>query len=278
MVAQPALSRRLRELEEELGKPLFLRSGRQLQITPFGNEVLQHARTVLAELDLIERLRISNSNEMRVLRVGASLTTLSRFVPLVISRFRNMEPNVDIVVQTGVSQEIFDMVADGRVELGVVSAASQHRFIVRRFLFRDSLWAVCPADHPLSELREVNPKHLHDVPLVTMTSRTVLRQDLNAVFSTYGVKPRICMEIDNVDAIQRMVEAHLGVSLLPKSVLSPAIESYKIKAVPFVVDEARMGDSLFRQYSVIHLDAPLSEDAERWMAVCMDVARQFAAE
>jgi LysR family nitrogen assimilation transcriptional regulator len=275
-IAQPALSRQIRGLERELGQPLFVRQGRRLQLTPFGRRVVEKAREVLREMDGLEHLG-EDFASLRAMAIGASLTTLSGFLPRAVARFRKALPETDLVVHTGLSQDIHDMVGAGRIEIGVVSAPRPRPFIVTQPLFEDPLWLICPARHPLAHGAEAHPEDLHRLPLVTMTGRTVLRQDLNAILATCGVEPRICMEIDDIGAIERMVEAGLGVTVLPRSAWVGGDRRRSLAAIPFVLPDARTEGTAVRRFSLIRLGSPLSPAAETWVRVCLEVAAEFAA-
>jgi DNA-binding transcriptional LysR family regulator len=275
-VAQPALSRQIHGLERDLGQPLFVRQGRHLVLTPFGHRFVRQATVAIDDLNALERLAADQAAS-RNLTVGASLTTLSGFLPRVVARYRERAEAADITVRSGVSEEVYDLVAAGDVELGVVSAPRPRPFIVTRPLFSDPLWLICPADHPLAARPAASAHDLDGVPLVTMTPHTVLRQDLSALFTTFGVTPRVCMEIDNVGAIERMVEAGLGVSVLPRSVVVDLPALRALRAVPFRWPSRAITERTARRISIIQLRTPLSTPAQLWVAVCEEEGRRYGS-
>lgn len=274
-IAQPAISRKIHSLEKEIGKKLFVKNGRHLQVTPVGYQVFQHARSVLSGMEALDQLSQSLVTSKR-LTVGASLTTLSQYLPQVVSKFREAHPEVQVSVQTGRSEEIYDMITDGRIEIGVVSAPSSSPYISTRPLFQDSCLVLCPSTHPLALFQVIEPQDLHNVALVTMTNHTKFRQDLNSIFATFSVKPRICMEIDNIDVIERMVESNLGITILPRSVWYRKPQS-TLRSIPFAVNgENSLSQKMARHYSIIYLETTLSPEAMAWVETCRDVAVGFS--
>ena len=273
-VAQPALSRQIHALERELGRPLFVRQGRTLVLTPFGHRFVRQAAVAVEDLNALERLTVDQAAPQN-LTIAASLTTLSGFLPQVVARYRELPAAPDITVRTGLSQDVYDLVAAGEVELGVVSAPRPRPFIVTRPLFSDPLWLICPAGHALARRTTASAHDLDGVALVTMTTRTVLRQDLSALFTTFGVSPRVCMEIDNVGAIERMVEAGLGVSLLPRSVVVDLPGLRALRAIPFRWPSDAVARRTARRVSIIQLHTPLAPAAQRFVSVCEEEGRRY---
>lgn len=277
LVAQPALSRQIHQLEREFGQPLFVRNGRYLKLTPFGQKVVAQARLVLQDFDALRQMTTSHEVPRRI-ELGASLTSVSGFLPQAVSCFRKTFPNVELVIQTGLSSDVYHLVSAGAVEVGVVSTLFPHPYLQCETLFRDQLWVVCRSDHPLAERPAATPEDLHRRPFVTMTKRSGLRQDLTAIFSLYDVRVEIAMEIDNVGVIQHMVQAGLGLTVLPRSALIHHLYDHTLKAVPFVPPDAKAQDSLARPISLVHLGRTLSPAAEDWIRICKQVARWYEAQ
>ncbi|MBX5436540.1 MAG: LysR family transcriptional regulator [Alicyclobacillaceae bacterium] len=271
MVAQPALSRLIRQLEKELGKPIFVRTGRYLQLTPFGHEVVNRAKLVLQNLESIRQLG-SGESAHPMLRIGASFITLSRFLPETVSMFRQRHPHVDLVISTGLSQDIYNLLSEGSIEVGLVTSTVPRPYVVTRQLLVDQLCVICTPDHPLAKRSHVTPGDLHRIPIVTMTGRSGLRQDLNAIFAAHNVEMRVCMEIDNVGVIQTMVAAGLGVTILPHSAWIPFLVDQHLQAIPFVLPNTRVQSNTLRRYSLIHLENAVTPIAEQWIRVCTEVA------
>ncbi|MEH7114712.1 LysR family transcriptional regulator [Neobacillus niacini] len=273
LIAQPALSRRINKLEQDLKQPIFVREGRYLKLTPFGHQVVSRARVILQNVDILRIIGDENKSKP-IIRIGASLTTISSFfLQQAISHFRNTMPNVDLVIQTGLSQDIYDFVLEGKIDIGFVSSPRNEPFVINQTLFVDRLWVICPNNHPLSNLSIISPKDLQEVPLITMTDRASLRQDLNSIFASNNVEMKVCMEIDNVGVMQTMVTAGLGVSIIPGSA---RVILLNLTAIPFIVSEPWLLEKTLRPFSLIHLEKPLSPVIQSWINICHIVTNQSA--
>ncbi len=271
-IAQPALSRYIHTLEKELGQPLFDHHGRRLHLTPFGQWAYDKARHILEETR-----SFAQGRNGRNLNLGASLTTLTTFLPAAIREFRECAPDSEIHVETGLSADIYELVGNGRAEVGIVSDASPRASYRVIPLFTDPLWVLCPADTPWHDMDVLSIQELHGQPMIMMTQRTLLRSDLDALFRSHSISPDIRMEVDNVDVIQRMVSAGLGATILPRSVCIEASQREGWRAIalenPEYPSSAPRG--LSRIFGLITLLAEPSPIAWTWIDLCVEMARKF---
>lgn len=270
-IAQPALSRSIRKLEHELGHRLFDHQGRRLCLTPFGHRAYDKARHILEEA----RMMTQGDNTSR-LYLGASLTTLTTFLPEAIRIFREVSPATELHVDTGLSADVFDQVGTGRVEIGLVSDAQARPYFRVIPLFTDPLWVLYPPNSPWARADAIAIEQLNGEPLILMTPRTILRIDLDALFHACAVVPDIRMEVDNVDIIQRMVSVGLGATILPRSVCLAASHERGWHAAPLLNPSvADPSSRLTRTFGLITLHTDPSPLAQIWIDVCMNLAERF---
>jgi DNA-binding transcriptional LysR family regulator len=267
------LSRTIRRLEQELGQSLFHHQGRRLVLTPFGQWAYAKARQILDETAAFSR-----GYPAQHLRVGASLTTLTTFLPAVIRQFRELAPTTELHIETGLSAEIFELVGSGRVEVGVVSDAQPRPYFRVIPLFTDPLWVLAPVNHPWPHRQTLTVPDLAEHPLILMTTRTLLRADLDALFRSYGITPDLRLEVDNVEVIQRMVAAGLGVTILPRSVCLEAVQQGGWVAFPLadaVPSKTAQTARISRTFGAITLHAELSSHASQWLDLCVEFSNRF---
>ncbi len=270
-IAQPALSRYIRRLEQELGQTLFDHHGHRLHLTSFGEWAYNKARHILDEASVFRR-----GNTGQNLHLGASLTTLTTFLPEVIRLFRDRSPTTELHIETGLSAEIFDLVGSGRVEVGLVSDAKPRAYYRVIPLFTDPLWVLCPDDHCWSKTEVISVQQLDGQPLILMTPRTLLRIDLDALFRSHGVVPDIRMEVDNVEVIQRMVAAGLGSTILPRSVCLEATKHSRWIALPLKEAlSSSLSPQVMRTFGFITLDTDITPTANIWIELCIDLASRY---
>ena len=271
-IAQPALSRYIHNLEQELGQTLFDHHGRRLHLTPFGQWTYDKVRHILDEASVFRHGNMGQSWHL-----GASLTTLTTFLPEVIHLFRDLSPETEIHIEAGLSADIFDLVGSGRVEVGLVSDANSQAYYHVISLFTDPLWGLCPADHSWPKTQVISVQQVDGQPLILMTPRTLLHTDLDALFRSHAVIPDICMEINNVEVIQQMVAAGLGCTILPRSVCREATHHSRWVALPLkeALSSSLPSPQLMRTLGVITLHTGITPGANIWINLCQELASRF---
>lgn len=221
-VSQPALSRQLRALEDEIGLPVFERRGKRLQLTSAGQLLYQLA---LEERQLERKFRqefakLGIRHKSNII-IGASLTTLQSTLPDLIAHFTSLEPNIDISAVTGKTHEIVGFVKSRKVDIGLVASAIAEPALHCDPLFDDHLCLVVPSGHALTAKTNLQLSDVNGLPMILFSKGTWYRILTDEWFERYQVKPEIKMEIDSFEAILRLVGSCRIATLLPKSYLRP---------------------------------------------------------
>ncbi len=231
-VTQPALTVRIRQLEQELGEQLFVRTGRGVHLTDAGRAFLPYAERAVASLaggrELIAEMAAGGAGE---LSIGAAPAVSTYVLPGVLMRFAERLPRVGLVVRTGHSEEILEMVLRTDVQVGLVRPI-RHPQVTARPIYEDELVLVCDPAHPFASVPSVRLDQLDEARLI-LFDRTSSYYDLtNAIFRQAGVTPRTVMELDNIEAAKKMVEQGLGVALLPATAVTGEVERGSLRGVP----------------------------------------------
>lgn len=215
-VTQSTLSHQLAQLESELGCALFERVGRQLRLSDSGRALLGHARGVLAQLDEGRRaVAVSRSQAAGVLKVGVIHSFVTGLMPQVCTACLVAHPAMRVQVFELTGPEIESQVAAGSLDTGVGFYPTLHEGVQGERLFDDELLLAVPRKHPLAERRSVRFAQLGDVPLAMLGPRFATRRILDNYFQRAGVRPHIVVEIDSVDALQKLVELGSVAAFLP---------------------------------------------------------------
>jgi DNA-binding transcriptional LysR family regulator len=238
-ITQPALTARVQGLERELGQRLFARSGRGLRLTDAGRAFLpfaQHALRAVAD----GRVAVEDvaTGRTGTLVLGATGSVSNYFLPRVIKQFRAAQPRVELVVRTGHSEQMLELVLSQAVELAIVRELQHHDIEVIR-LYEDELTLVTHPTHRfarrgLATLAEVGYEGL--VLFDRASSYYTLTQSL---FAKADVAPRTVMEVDNFEAAKKMLEEGLGVALLPKVAVAQEVADGRLAEVK-IADAGRM--------------------------------------
>ena len=230
-VTQPALTARLQSLEAELSQRLFVRSRRGMQLTDAGRTFLPYAERAIAALrsggEAVAAVGVGTAGE---LNIGAAPAVSTYVLPALLDRFVRDYPGVRLLVRTGHSEEIVDMVLRSEVQIGLVRELLDGR-VVSRPLYEDELVLVVNRGHSFAARGTVPLEWLAGERLIFF-DRTSSYYDLtNAMFREAGVTPRGAIELDNIDAAKKMVEQGLGVALLPNTAITQEVERGALRRV-----------------------------------------------
>jgi DNA-binding transcriptional LysR family regulator len=219
-LTQPALTRRLQQLEDAMGAPLLLRSKRGAVLTEAGRVVVAEGRQLIERWQRMrESVRAHQSLETGLVRLGGGATAVSFLVPSTIAEFGRLYPGVRFEVREEGSRAVEDDVSSERLELGIVTLPTRSRDFDVRPLRRDRIVLVAGAAHPLSRKRRVDVRVLQGQGLVGFESDSAIRRLIDEALRTAGVTMNVQMELRSIAAIIEMVAhtsllafvSHLGV-------------------------------------------------------------------
>jgi DNA-binding transcriptional LysR family regulator len=224
-LTQPALSARLRNLERDVGTALFVRTSKGVRLTPSGHAFRPFAQRVLQTI--AEGRRVVAELETDVgerLVLGAAPAASAYLLPALVKRFQDAHPNARVIVLTGHSEEVLEMVLRERVQLGLVRELG-HPDIVTVPISVDDVVLVVRPNHPFARREAIRVDEL-DAARLIMFDRTSSYFELTSpFFREAGVVPTALMEVDNVEAAKKMVEQGLGAALLPRSAVADELAS-----------------------------------------------------
>lgn len=215
-VTQSTLSHQLAQLEEELGCMLFERIGRNLRLSGAGRDFLGHARGVLTQMAEAKR-SVSQALALQTgsLRVGVIHSFVTNLMPPVAARFIKAYPGVKLQVAELTGLEIQSQVADGSLDLGVAFYPPTSDTVMGERLFDDTLLLAVPSHHAMAQRKTVKFSQLGELPLAMLSQRFATRRLLDTHFQRAGVQPHVVVEMDSVDALQRIVEQGVAAAFLP---------------------------------------------------------------
>lgn len=233
-VAQPSLSKQVHALERELGTPLFTRARGNIALTPAGETLLPIARRILADADDARRQVQEVVGLARGrLRLGATPSLSTVLLPQALAQFCETFPAIDIHIEERGGRDLVRLVAEGELDLALIVLPLQTRdpALTTTEILREPLVVAAPADGSLLARRSIHVRDLARHPLVMYREGYDLREVTLTALRREGVEPRIAVEGGELDAVLSLVEAGLGVAVVPSMVVDgrPGL-----RAVPFV--------------------------------------------
>jgi molybdate transport repressor ModE-like protein len=213
-LTQPAATRRLQLLEEEVGAPLLARGRKGVRLTETGKLVAAEGEALLERYErLLSDVRRLQRLEAGTVRVGAGATAVTALLPGAIRRFRAAHRDIVFEVREAGSREIAAAVAREELELGLVTLPVHSDGLDLRPLLRDRIVLVAPRDHPLAGKR-VAAGALGGSPLIGFEAGSAIRRIIDDALLRRGIAMKIVMELRSIQSILRMVELGLGLAFV----------------------------------------------------------------
>jgi LysR family transcriptional regulator, cell division regulator len=216
---QSNVTMRLKQLEGELGVPLFTRHSRGMRLTPAGSTLMGYAQRLS---ELAEEARAAVRDDGRVqgpLRLGSMETTAAVRLPAVLGRFHRAHPDVQLDVRTGPTAELLDHVLQHRLDAALVAGPVEHPELAGVAVFREELVLVAAHDAQALDTR----LRAGGMTAIVFRQGCSYRQRLEAHFASRGWLPFRRLEFGTLEGVLGCVGAGVGVTVLPRS----AVEGYR---------------------------------------------------
>lgn len=249
-LTQPAVSNQVKNLEEELGQRVFERSGRTVRLTRAGEVLYTHTRRIFQQVREAEGIL----EDLKSLRAGRLLLGMVdvmsiHVLPRIFRVFHNSFPRVEISIEVDNSANLSRGVRDGRFDLGFVTLPLLEENLVSVPVYNDVMRAIAPAGHPLTRKKRVTLEDLASTTMIVYKRGSVTHSIIEQIFRSAGIELEPDMEIDRPEAMKKLVEAGLGVSIMPEMSIAREVEEGSLVVLP-------TGDIRFeRQLGLIYRQA-----------------------
>ena len=224
-LTQPSVTARIQALERELGERLFERTGRSVTLTDAGRAFMPHAQRALTAVqegaDAIEAVR---HGDVGNIRIGASSTIATYVLPKIVKKFREARPRVHINLSTGNTEEVVEKLLSGDVHVAI-TRLTQHPEIESVHLYNDDLALVVSPQHPFAKKGRVTVIEAGREPFLFFERSSSYHSLIYSMFLRVGVVPESVMELDSMETTKHMVEAGLGIAILPVMSVDREIEA-----------------------------------------------------
>jgi LysR family transcriptional regulator, cys regulon transcriptional activator len=215
--SQPGLSRQLAVLETEVGAPLFLRRGKRLvSLSGPGEEVYRVASRILRDAESLRTVAAGYRESERGSLVIATTHTQARYaLPKVIQRFRQVYPEVRLVLHQGSPTEVCEEVLEGTADIAIATEAlSEYPELVVLPVYEWNRSIIAPPDHPILRADPLTLAEVARYPIVTYAFAFSGRSQINAAFVAQGLSPQVVLSAIDADIIKTYVELGLGIGIV----------------------------------------------------------------
>ena len=213
-ISQPALSRSIQKLEEELGQPVFERRTRSLSLTDAGALLQARAQQVLTLLE-DTRAEITDDGQSGRVRIGAIPTIAPYFLPDVLRKFSREFPKATLIVQENTTDALLKSCTQGEIDLAILALPVPARYLEVEELFEEELLLVLPPDHPLTEVEKIRLTDVEPYPFVLLDEAHCLSDNIVSFCRQRSFQPVAVERTSQLVMVQELVSLSHGVSMIP---------------------------------------------------------------
>jgi LysR family hca operon transcriptional activator len=215
--SQPSLSRQIRDLEDEVGAQLLMRSARGIELTPSGRAFLDHARSVLSQVEAAAEAARRVAHPAKPCFVMGFLTGHElTWMPAALQILRDELPNIDVMISSQYSPQLADALLKEKVDAAFLRREEGFPDLAFHLLVKEPLVVVLPCDHRLAALKTVSPQDLVGETFVTVSDTApVLRGVIDHFLKRSGINITPDHEVDHLAMAMSLIASTRGVALLP---------------------------------------------------------------
>ena len=213
-LSQPAVSMQIKQLEENIGLPLFEQMGKKIFLTEAGRELFQYSRNITQQLADMEAV----FDEMKGLGKGkltlSVVNTANYFTPQLLARFCQRYPEINVILQVANRDAVLKQLADNSTDLAILGQPPDGLDISAEPFLDNPLVVISALDHPLAKLKRVKFARLAEETFLSREQGSGTRSAMERVFEQHKIQPHISMEMETNEAIKQAVQAGMGLGIL----------------------------------------------------------------
>lgn len=262
LMTQPAVSLTVKELEQYYGIVLFDRIGRRLKITEAGRKFREYAGHIIALFDDMEK-GMRDWDAAGLIRIGASITIGSQFLPNYVKTFQSYRPDTDVRVIIEPSDRLEEKIAEGKLDFALIEGIPHDPFLVHEEYMEDRLIVVCPADGTFCQGETITLEKFKKQKFLLRERGSGTRETFDLVIQKAGFSVTPLWEAMSTTALVNAVINGLGIAVLPYRMVLPTIQRGLIVSVNVEELDFR------RKFNIIyHKEKFLTSSARDFIDMC----------
>lgn len=265
-VSQPSVSKQLRLLEEERGIKLHTRWAQGIQLTEQGRQFWGTIQRILYETDGLATAVAASDFTPEVLMVGATESPSASLVPDVLKTFRQTHPRVRLVLRTGDSRVVEQMLLRSEVEAGIITYPSYSPGIVVETLCSSEVTAVVASGHPLARKVRLTEDELSNLPFIIKCNGRI-----EALLKQKQLNLHVVMRCESGEAVRAAVQSGSGIGLLYRENVEHGLRDGYLKSleIPWI------NEVQFKWFIIYRNDTRLSPNAQAFLALLRKAQRGY---
>lgn len=245
---QPSLSRQIRDLEDEVGTPLFIRGAKGVELTPAGRVFLDHARVMLSQAEAaVQSARQIAHPTMPSLSLGFMIGHDTTWLPAALKLIRDELPNIHVVISTQNSPQLAAALLHGGIDVAFLRREDGSDDIEFRTLVEEPFKVFLPSDHPLAAKKTITLQEIARERFISVSGTALsisgkqpaLRRTIDRFLHENGIEVRPSYEVDNLGGVMSLIASTGGVALLPvyaKTFLPDAVTTRPLEGMGPKID------------------------------------------
>ncbi|MBI1274933.1 LysR family transcriptional regulator [bacterium] len=215
-VSQPTLSNQIKKMEEFLGVQLFERSNRRVMLTEIGEQIVQHARRVLREVENIHEIAEHAHDPLSgTFRLGAFPTLSTYLFPTIAPGVKETLPKLKLVLVEDKTAQLIELLLRGQLDAALLALPVYDDQLVSQKLFDDPFYLAAPKGHPLAKQKKITQAALNGEKLLLLDEGHCLRDQALDVCQAIGLGEDQDFRATGLETLRQMVKAGMGITLMP---------------------------------------------------------------
>lgn len=233
-LTQPAVSKRIALLEEQVTQPLFDRVSRKIVLTEAGQALLPRAKMIVQQLQDTQQFMEDIKGDIRgLIRIGTSHHIGLHRLPSVLKQFSQAHPEVHLQLHFIDSEQAIQAILNGEFDLALITLPetilnNEKEAIQHHSLWQDPMCFVANPEHPLTHKQSISLKDLANYPAILPDKNTYTTQLIQQLFTKQKQRLDISMTTNHLDAIKMMIAVGLGWSVLPRTLVDDNITDLSV--------------------------------------------------
>ena len=223
-LSQPAVSMQVKQLEGQIGQPLFEQMGKKIFLTEAGREVYHYSREIIGEIDNLESALASLQGiENGTLRISVA-TTAHYFAPKLLSIFYQRFPGVDVRLDVTNRETLLNQLSENVVDMVIMGQPPKGMDVESGAFMENPLVVIAPPDHPFAKERSIPVSKLSDETFIVREKGSGTRSAMERFFKHHKMEIKTGMEVSSDEAIKQSVQAGLGLSIMSRDATQMEIQ------------------------------------------------------